>query len=169
MSGVLFPDIPKQLNDAYDFISKVIVDAGKLRRRFSDRELKKLVADFKKGVETINLICIKIKARREVARNNNAELHLNASERNDIESRMASLTDQLNKIVEMEAMQKFLREHPKLAEKAYIKLYGEHEPDEEPEKSEEELEKDFLNWIEDIGHYTDELLSELEEAMKKSS
>jgi hypothetical protein len=162
MASILFPDIPKQLNETYDFISKVVTDIVKLKRKLSDRELKKLVDDFKKGVETINLICIEIHARHEVAKRRNVELYLNASETSDIENKIAKLTDELNSIVEMDAMNKFFRENPKLAEKAYIKLYGEHEIEDAADLP------DFLEWIEAIRYYTGELLSELEKAIEKS-
>jgi len=168
--SVWFPDIPKQLNEMYDFISKVVADIRDLKRKLSKRELKKLVSDFKRGVETINLICIKIGAKYEVAKRTHREIHISSAERDDIRSKIDALTNELNRIVETAAMEEFLREHPKLAEKAYMKLYAEGVDDfEEPEEiSEEEAENEFLGWINAIKWYTGDLLFELDEAIKRT-
>jgi len=164
--GSLFPDIPKQLNETRGFIIKVLDDLKKIRRKLSNRELKRLVTDFKTGVETINLICIEIKAQNEVAKRANSKLRISSSERNNIADRVQALTDELNRIVETDAMNKFLREHPKLAEKAYIKLYGEKEDILLGDLI--STEEDFLNWIYRVGTDIEELLSELDEAIKST-
>jgi len=166
--SIWFPDIPKQLNEMYDFAKKVAEDIRNLKHKLSERELKKLVTDFKRGVETINLICIKIGAKYEVAKRANREMHISLAERADISNKIDALTNELNRIVETAAMGEFLGEHPKLAEKAYMKLYAEGVDDFElPEKiSEEEAENEFLRWINDIKWYTGDLLFELDEAIR---
>lgn len=169
-SSLWFPDIPKQLNEMYDFVRKVAEDIRNLKHKLSKRELKKLVADFKRGVETINLICIKIVAKYEVVKRTNREMHISPAERTDIRSKIDTLTNELNRIVETTAMGEFLGGHPELAKKAYMKLYAEgvDDFDVEPELSEEEAENEFLRWIDAIKWYTGDLLFGLDEAIKKS-
>lgn len=171
-STIWFLDIPKQLNEMRDFIIKVSDDIRKLRHELSNRDLKKLVTDFKRGVEAINLTCIKIWAKYEVAKRINKEMHTSPEERDDISDKIEGLTNALNDMVETDAMRKFLGEHPELARKAYMKLHAEGVDDfalpEEEKVSEEEAEKEFLNWINSIQWYTGTLLFELDEAIKKS-
>jgi len=171
-SSIWFLDIPKQLDEMRDFIIKVSDDIRKLRHELSNRELRKLIADFKRGVETINLICIKIWAKYEVAKRMNKEMHTSPEERADISDKIERLTNALNDVVEMNAMRKFLGEHPDLARKAYIKLHAEGVDEfalpEEKKISEEEAENEFLNWINSIQWYTGALLFELDEAIQKS-
>lgn len=165
-----FPDIPKQLNEMHDFISKIYTDIMGLRHELSNRELKKLVTDFEQGIESINLICIKISAKQQVAERLHRKMHISPGERERISREIRVLTEALNRLVETAPMQKFLGKHPRLAEKAYMKLEGEGIDDfDQPESpSEEEAERGFLNWIKDIQWYTGILLFELDEAIKSS-
>lgn len=164
-----FPDVPKQLNEMYDFISKVVTDIKNLKRELSQKELKKLVDDFKNGVETINLICIKIVAEYEVAKRTNREIHISPAERREIRRKIEDLTYGLNMIFDTEPMQNFLKKNSKLAKKAYMKLYQEGVPDgPEPEPTEDEAHAEFLSWIRAIVFYNDALLVELEKEIKKS-
>lgn len=171
-STIWFSDIPKQLNEMRDFIIKISGDIKELRRELSNRELRKLVNDFKNGVEAINLICIRILAKYEVAKRINKEIHTSPEERAEISGKISLLTDALNDMVETHAMNKFLGKHPELAKKAYMKLYQEGVdtfPLPEEEKiSKEEAEKEFLRWIDSIQWYTGILIFELDEAIKKS-
>ena len=167
-NSIWFPDIPQQLNEMYDFVRKVAEDIKNLKHKLSKRELKKLVTDFKGGVETINLICIKIGAKYEVAKRTNREMHISPAERDDIRSKIYALTNELNEIVETAPIRDFLGEHPKLAKKAYMKLEAEGIDDFATEPSEEEAEKEFLRWINDIEWYTGDLLFEFDEAIKRS-
>jgi len=154
----------------HDFMSKIYVDLTTLKHELSNMELKKLVANFERGVETINLICIKIWAKQQVAKNLNREMHIGPNERESISAEIHGLTNALNKIVETDPMKKFLGEHPGLAERAYMKLEAEgvndfYEPD---KRSEEEKQGEFLGWIESVQWYTGALLFELDEVIKTS-
>lgn len=168
MSSPLFADIPGQLNEMYTFIGRVLDDVRRLRRRFSNRELRKLVTDFKRGVQTINLVCTKITAKDEVNRRNNVETYISSSERDEIEEKIDLLNQELNLIVETNAMSEFLGEHPGLAEKAYMKLHGEREDITSYKDSYGDTTEGFLRWIFAIKYYTLQLLSELDEAISGS-
>ncbi len=163
-STIWFSDVPKQLNEMRDFIIKISGDIKKLRHKLSNRELKKLVTDFKRGVEAINLICLKIWAKYEVAKSINKEIHTSPEERAEISNKLESLTDSLNDMTETDAMRKFLGEHPELAKKAYLKLRAEGVDEYAPP----ETEKEFVDWINRTQWYTGALLLVLDEVIKKS-
>jgi hypothetical protein len=170
MSGnsIWFPGIPQQLNEMYDFVKKVVEDIKNLKHKLSERELKKLLTDLKRGIETINLICLKIEAKYEVAKRTNREMHISPAERRDIESKISALTNELNVIVETAPIREFLGEHPQLAKNAYMKLEAEGVDEMAPEPSEDEAHEKFLQWIHNIIWYTGDLLNEYDEAIKKS-
>jgi len=172
MNSLWFPDIPDQLNKMYDLLRKVIADIEKIKRKLSNRELKKLVLDFKRVVETINLICIKIGAEYKVAKSYGKEMRISPEERAEIANKIGELTLGLPEFVETDAMQKFLGEHPTLAEKTYIKIYGEKEDylleHLVADISMEGAEKDFIFYIKYIQKHASDLLSELNEAIKAS-
>ncbi len=164
----MFPDIPRQLNDMYDFISRVAQDIRKLTHMISSRELRKLVDDFRKGVETINLICLKIVAKEEVATEMGREFHVDPDERGVLSEKIRELTYKLNELTQTEAMERFFRKNPDLARQAYIKLEAEGVDDYEVEATDEEANREFLRWINAIAKYTKDLLSELDNAVEKT-
>ena len=164
----LFPDIPSQLNEMYDFISKVYHDLLRLNRILSNRELRKLVQDFRRGVEMINLICLKIVAKEKVNTDMGRELYIDTDERGVISEKINKLTDKLNELTQTDAMERFFGQYPVLAEKAYIKLYAEGVDDFYKEVIDEEENQEFLRRINAIVHYTKNLLSELDATIEKT-
>jgi len=168
MSSLLFADVPGILNDTYDLIHRVIDDVRRLRRKLSNRELKQIVTDFRRGVQAINLVCIKITAKEEVNRRNNTTTNISSLERDDIAEKIDILNQELNRIVETDVMKEFLGEHPGLAEKAYMKLYGEREDALSYKDIYGDTSKGFLDWIHAMREYTTRFLSELNEAINAS-
>lgn len=169
MSSIFFPDIPKVLNETYDFVSKVVTDIRKLKRELSNKEQKKLLADFQRGLEAINQITSKILAKFKAAKILNKEVHLSPKDY-EIRGKINDIAEELNQIIQTEAMRKFLgKQTEELQEKAYIKLELEGVDDFGNEKiSEEEAEHEFLRWIGAVNNYTKELLDLWNEAVKKS-
>jgi hypothetical protein len=154
----------------YDFVNRVVQDLQRLRRILSNRELRKLVDNFRDGVETINLLCLRIVAREKVTTDMGRELHIVPEEREEISDKIRSLTNLLNELVLTEAMEEFFRKNPDLAKHAYIKLEAEGVNDYAVEEklTDEEENVEFLQWINGIASYTKDLLSELDEAVEKT-
>ena len=163
--SILFPNIPKQLNDSYELIKKVVADIRNLKRALSNRGFKRLSSTLRNGLNTINLICIKIIAESEAAKNANRKMNISFEERAEIVTNIIHLAEEgINNLVETDALKDFLKNYPDLAEKLFLKMYGERE-DYLPMDI-YESEEEFLGWIYRVNGYIEDVLNTLDEVVE---
>ena len=164
--SILFPDIPKQLSETYELIKKITTDFRNLKRALSNKERKKLLSNLRSGLNTINLICIKIIAESEASTNANRKMNISFEERAEIVADILHLAEKgINNLVDTDAMNNFLKDYPKLAKKVFLKMYGERE-DYLPMDI-YESEEEFLGWIYRVNVYIEDVLNTLDETVKK--
>jgi len=164
--SIIFPDIPKQLGESYELIKRIATDFRNLKRALSNRELNKSLNTLRSGLNTINLICIKIIAESEASENATRKMNISFEERAEIVVAILHLAEEgINNLVDTDAMNKILGDYPELAKKVFLKMYGERE-DYLPEDiygSEEE----FLRWIKMVNKYIEDVLNTLDESVRK--
>ena len=126
--SIIFPDIPKQLGESYELIKRIATDFRNLKRALSNRELNKSLNTLRSGLNTINLICIKIIAESEASENATRKMNISFEERAEIVVAILHLAEEgINNLVDTDAMNKILGDYPELAKKVFLKMYGERE------------------------------------------
>lgn len=153
-----------EIKEAYETLKEVIVDVSRALRSISQWKEKQLIDRYRKGLGAINLICLKIRAEDDVAQRFGQNISLTLEDRKEIVTSIISLSNDLNTIIESDTMRSILMDHPKLAEKVYLKMYGERE-DYGPAEIWSD-EKEFIRWIRTIPSYIDELFEELDSVFK---
>jgi len=153
-----------EIKEAYETLKEVIVDVSRVLRSISQWKEKQLIDRYRKGLGAINLICLKIRAEDDVAQRFGQNISLTLEDRKEIVASIISLSNDLNTIIESDTMCSILMDHPKLAEKVYLKMYGERE-DYGPAEIWSD-EKEFIRWIRTIPSYIDEVFEELDSVFK---
>jgi hypothetical protein len=121
LTGVLdFLLIGKQLDELYEFLKKVKGDIKEFNQEFSNKEIKQLLTDFKKGVADTDIICIKIIKADEVENKMFGKpLDISQKEREDIAYKIGQIATELQKIAETPAVTNFIKERPELSNKIF--------------------------------------------------
>lgn len=153
-----------KIKEAYDTFKEVIVDVSGVVHSISQWKERQLIERYRKGLGAINLICLKIKAEDDVAQRFGKNISLTLEDRREIVESIITLSNDLNAIIESDSMRFILMDHPELADKVYLKMYGEHEGFGPAEIWSHEEE--FILWIRTIPSYIDEVLEKLDSAFK---
>lgn len=160
MGDLLFPDIPMQLNEAYQFLKEVLADIRNIPQGLTEIQFQKIAKEIRRSLNTIKLVCVKINAEAQIARDFNKKLNISHEERGEIVNKICDLAEELNSFSEEHSIQEFLINYPDLAGKLYLKMYGEGE-DYLPEDI-YESEEEFLGWISRVIYYIDNVIQELD-------
>ena len=153
-----------EIKEAYETFKEVIVDVSGVLHSISQWKEKQLIDRYRKGLGAINLICVKIKAEDDVAQRFGQNISLTLEDRREIVASVISLSNDLKAIIESDTMRSILMDHPKLAEKVYLKMYGEQE-DYGPAEIWSD-EKEFIRWIRTIPSYIENVVKELDNLFK---
>ena len=156
--------IDLQIKEAYDTLKEVIVDVSLVVRSVSQWKAKQLIDRYRKGLGAINLICLKVKAADDVAQRFGKHIDLTLEDRKEIIASIIKLSNDLNLIIESDPMRSLLGNHPQLAEKVYLKMYGEREDYGPAEIWSDEQE--FLRWVRAIPSYIEDVVKELDNVFK---
>jgi len=149
-----------EIKEAYETLKEVIVDVSGVVHSISQWKERQLIERYRKGLGAINLICLKITAEDDVAQRFGKNISLTLEDRREIVDSIITFSKDLNVIIESDSMRSILMDHPKLAKKVYLKMYGERE-DYGPAEIWSD-EKEFIRWIKTIPSYIDEVFEELD-------
>ena len=145
-----------EIKEAYETLKEVIVDISGVVHSISQWKERQLIERYRKGLGAINLICLKIRAEDDVAQRFGKHISLTLEDRREIVARIISCSNDLNVIIESDTMRSILMDHSKLAEKVYLKMYGERE-DYGPAEIWAD-EKEFICWISTIPSYIEDVV-----------
>jgi hypothetical protein len=153
-----------KIKEAYDTLKEVIVDVSAVVRSISQWKKRQLIDRYLQGLGAITLICLKVKAADDVAQRFDKHIDLTLEDRKEIVNSIITLSNDLNVIIESDPMRSLLGTHPQLAEKVYLKMYGERE-DYGPADiwSDEDA---FLLWVRAIPSYIEDVVKESDDVFK---
>ncbi|MFZ0005960.1 MAG: hypothetical protein WAK45_08800 [Methanoregula sp.] len=115
-----FLSIGKQLDELYEFLKKVKSDISEYSRELSNKEIKQVLKDFKKGVAETHIICIKIIEADEVEKQMlGKSLNISKKEREEIGQKIGLIAQELERIVKIPAVDHFIGERPVLSKQMY--------------------------------------------------
>jgi len=160
MSNLLFPAAPLQLDEAYHLLKEVISDIRNIPQALTTMQFKKVAKELRRTLNTIKLVCVKIDAEAEIARDFDKPLKITYEERREIVEKINRLSDELNVFVEQQQVQEFLRNYADLGRVLFLKMYGEGE-----DYTSEDIyqsEQEFLSWIASVIFYIDKVIQELD-------
>ncbi len=153
-----------KIKEAYDTLKEVIVDVSGVVHSLTQWKERQLIDRYREGLGAINLICLMIKAEDDVAQRFGKNISLTIEDRRKIVKNIVSLSNDLNVIIESDSMRSILGKYPQLAERVYLKMYGERE-DYGPAEIWSD-EKEFLFWIRTIPSYIEDVVKELDSVFK---